>query len=444
MNTSNVIKLLIEEGEGQKIEFKQSFNNNIAKDMVAFANSSGGAIFIGISDDKKITPLNFTNSLISQMQDLANNCEPKISIIVEKMDQIIKITVKEGQNKPYCCKDGFFLRIGPNSQKLSRDEIIGFVKNEGKVRFDEIINDKFKYKDDFDQEKFDKFRTLSNISLIPTDTKDLLLNLNVAEVQSGELLFNNAGVLFFSKNPQKFFKEACITCIKYRGNDRYEIIDKKDLAGNPIDQIEAAIHFFKNHVKTEILISSEARHKEAWEYPIKAVREAIINAVMHRDYFYDSSRIYMHFFQDKLEIENPGGLFKGLQIEDLGKRSVRRNLLVSDLLYRANYIEMIGSGITRMRKALEKNGNPEFEISASNFFSIRFFPRLFDGLEELSIRQREILNYVKAKGLFKVSDLVFHFKKSNDTILRDLKELIKLKLIIRIGTGKTTNYKINF
>jgi len=136
------LQLILEEGEGYRIEFKESMTN-IDKELVAFANSSGGRIFLGITDDKEIKGVKITNKLKSQIQDIANNCQPPIKIIFEEVENILIINVREGEDKPYRCASGFYTRVGPNSQKLNRNDIIEFFKAEGKIRFDELINSRF-------------------------------------------------------------------------------------------------------------------------------------------------------------------------------------------------------------------------------------------------------------------------------------------------------------
>ena len=131
------LRLILEEGEGYKIEFKES-TSSINKEFVAFANASGGRIFLDIDDDKEIKGIEITNRLKSQIQDIANNCQPPIKILFEKFKNILIITVREGDDKPYQCASGFYTRIGPNSQKLTRDEIFEFFKEEGKIKFDEL------------------------------------------------------------------------------------------------------------------------------------------------------------------------------------------------------------------------------------------------------------------------------------------------------------------
>ena len=110
------LRLILEEGEGYKIEFKESLTN-IDREITAFANSSGGRIFLGISDNKEIKGVDLTNKLKSQIQDIANNCQPAVKIIFDDYRNILIVTVREGDDKPYKCSSGFYTRVGPNSQQ---------------------------------------------------------------------------------------------------------------------------------------------------------------------------------------------------------------------------------------------------------------------------------------------------------------------------------------
>ena len=441
INKNSKIQLITQEGEGQTIEFKKQISK-LDREMVAFANAIGGSIFLGIDDSCKVAGIKYTNATISQVQDIAHNCDPSINVKFEKYENVLEILVNEGTDKPYRCQTGFYLRIGPNSQKLSRDEIISFVIGEGKVRFDEQFNKKFNYKNDFSAEDYSNFTKLAKISE-KFDPEDVLMNLNVAEKQKGKIFFTNAAILFFTENPQIFFSEAYITAIRYQGNDRTSIIDRKDIRGDLINQVNQAISFCKRHTEEAIEISGNAQHRIVEEYPTVAMREAIINAVTHRDYFYDSSHIYIHIFSDRIEIENPGGLFKGLTIEDLGKRSVRRNRLIAELFFRIGYIEMVGSGITRIYKALEKNGNPAPEIQTTNFFNITFKRRVVsDSSLNITGRQKDLLHFIETSESVTKKECTTYLKVSEDTTLRDIKVLIKYLLVKQVGIGKATKYVI--
>ena len=109
------------------------------KEIVAFANASGGVVYLGVSNDGKIKGVNYSNKLISKIQDIARNCDPSIIVNIEKIDNILVIEIKEGSNKPYSCSSGFYMRMGANSQKMKRDEILALAIKSGKVRFDEQI-----------------------------------------------------------------------------------------------------------------------------------------------------------------------------------------------------------------------------------------------------------------------------------------------------------------
>jgi ATP-dependent DNA helicase RecG len=179
----NELQQVIEEGEGYKIEFKESLAN-LDKELVAFANSSGGNIFVGITDDKEIKGVRITNKFKSQVQDIANNCQPAVKILFEELGNVLLVTVREGDDKPYKCSSGFYTRVGPNAQKLDRDEIVEFFKSEGKIRFDELVNPRFDYDSHFDPQKIDRFLKLAGISKV-LDVESILVNLGIAQRQEG-------------------------------------------------------------------------------------------------------------------------------------------------------------------------------------------------------------------------------------------------------------------
>ncbi len=434
------LDLIIAEGEGQTVEFKERLTR-MDREMVAFANASGGSIFVGISDNGDIVGVEITNELTSRVQDMARNCDPPVDITLHKhRDKVLEVHVAEGRQKPHQCRDGFFLRNGPNAQKLKRNEIMGIAVASGVYRFDESLNSEFRYPEDFDRSTLDHFLELSGIN-VAADTESLLLSLDVAETQGITLRLCQAGVLFFAREPQRFLKESMVTCVRYRGVDRFDVIDRDEIQGSPIVMIEDALKFVKRNTAVSYEIDGNAQHRELYTYPLPAVREAVINAVMHRDYYYDSSHVYVHIFSDRLEVENPGGLPAGLSMAELGKRSVRRNRVIADLLYRAKFIERIGSGIQRMEVALEQNGNPPMEVSATNFFVVKFYPRV-ETVDHtaLTSRQNMLYQFSLARNSLRKGEAAIYLGVSNDTALRELKALISLGLLRKTGSGKSTRY----
>lgn len=444
MSSSKQLELILLEGEGYQVEFKEAVSSKLDREIVAFANASGGSIFIGVNDEGKVKGTDLSGRLKSRIVDIARNCDPSIKIewITYDNEKVLEIKVAEGTDKPYRCHSGFFLRVGPSTQKLKRDEIIDFISHSTKLHFDESINEKFQYPKDFSKEYFNDYLKLCDITK-KFSQKDVLLSLNVAEENKNTLLFTNAGILFFAKEPQRFLPESYITAVRYKTQDRSVIIDKKDFYGPIFLQIDEVLKFIQRNIEVEYRIgeNSLGRRKETYTYPLIALREALINAVAHRDYVYDLAHTMVQIYSDRIEIENPGGLLHGLTLKNLRKRSVRRNRLITDFLDRSNYIERVGSGFDRMSMALKENGNPELIVKANNFFNILFYKRLEKvSPSQLTERQLEIHRILEAYQTSTTRDIALRLNVSNDTALREISDMIKKDIVVKQGIGKQTKY----
>ncbi len=437
------LKLILAEGEGQKIELKERISR-LGREIVGFANASGGSIFLGVGDQGQLVGIDVTNELKSRIQDIARSCDPSLTVSLRRHgNKVLEIGVEEGLNKPYQCGDGFFLRNGPNTQKLRRDEIVDIVLSAATYHFDETLNEEFRFPQEFDRGKLTRYLSLAGVEH-RAKAQSILASLGVADIRGSKLRVRQAGVLFFAKDPQRFIKESHITCIRYQGEDRFQVVDRVEVLGDPVTMIEESLKFVKKSTNVKYVVTGEAQHRELFDYPLVAVREAVINAVMHRDYVYNGSHIYVHVFSDRLEIENPGGLPPGLSIEDLGKRSVRRNRAIADLLFRAKFVEQIGSGIQRMKRALEENSNPPMEISATNFFVVKFYPRVeLTGITPLTSRQNKLYRFIKSKGSVTRSESAALLGVGGDTALREIKALVCEGLVRRSGIGKSTRYSLS-
>ena len=377
--TDKQIKNLILTGEGYRIEFKKALDKTLIEEACAFANSSGGCILMGVADDKTITGIDTSNRFRSQIQDLLSRLQPKLDMTVEVKKNLILIHVPEGEEKPYGCPRGFFMRVGANSQKMTRNEIISFFKKEGRIHFEELINEKANFEEDFDPKAFKHFLKLSGISpIIKQDT--LLQNLDCL---SSDKKFTNLGVLFFAKDIDFIMNYALVDCVLFRGTDKVKILDRKQYKGNLLENIESALAFVQRHIDTEYVITGRPRREEIPDYPETALRETIVNAVCHRDYFERRCHVVVEVFTDRVEIYNPGGLPSGLDPKKFGTKSVPRNLLITSMLHRVNYIERAGTGIGRIKSALAKHKKKiDLDIQYSNddlFYSVIFRKKGLEG-----------------------------------------------------------------
>lgn len=444
------LQLILEEGEGYRIEFKESMTS-IDKELVAFANSSGGRIFLGITDSKKIKGVKITNKFKSQIQDISNNCQPPIKIILEDFENILIINVREGEDKPHRCASGFYLRVGPNSQKLNRNEIIEFFKAEGLIRFGELINSRFDYNTHFDPEKLEHFLRLAGISKV-LDAPTVLTNLGVAERQEGKVIFNNTGILFFSKNLQDIYFHTAITCALYKGTEKIDVLDRRDFNEDLISNIDRAMIFLKQYIPLRYEMTGEPRRREIPEIPYEALREAIINATAHRDYFEKGTNIMVEMFDDRIEITNFGGLAKGLNPEDFGKKSVLRNPNIANLLHRAGYIEKMGTGINKMKNLISKAGLSPIKFEFDNFFTVTFKrpkirPQKIENVpenvsENVPEIQRIIIVEMKKNNKITYDELAKIIGKNRKTILRHISVLKERGIIKRIGPAKGGHWKV--
>lgn len=420
LNTTD-LSLVAAEGEGQKIEFKAKASG-LAREMVAFANASGGSIFIGVGDDGTLVGVGDSNRLRSEIQASANACDPRVAIHIVPRGKCLEVVVPEGTDKPYRCSEGFFLRIGPNAQQLTRDEILRFAIRGGKVRFDEQFLPDCDPRKDLDPGAIQAFRRQRNL---PETTKpaDILVNLGIAQRQAKHLLLTGAAVLFFGRDPQRVVPEAYVTCARYAGTMRDSVLDRIDAKGHLLRQFEGTTAFIRRNLPTAYRIETLGPRKEMPSIPEAALREALLNALTHRDYFADSEHVFVHIHPDKVEITNPGGLPPGLTVQDLGTRAVPRNRLIADLFYRMGYVERLGSGIHRMRQAMaEVELPPPVFYATADSFRVAFHTS-WQALG-LSSQEAETARWLSARGVGTTSELASGLKVSSDTARRVLARLV--------------------
>ncbi len=464
--TEKELKFMLSEGEGLFVEFKERPDKSLAREIVAFANASGGRIFLGVSDDARMIGIEIDNRLRSQIQDMARNCDPAIPVQLETVDSVLVVDVPESVNKPHACSDGFFMRIGANSQKMSRDEVFAMGICSGHLRFDEQICAAFAFPSDIDANKVAAYLSAAGL---PTDLPlhEILINLEVLREVDGRLSMTNAGVLMFGKDPSRFLKSAPIVCAVYQGENKVDILDRKIYNDGLIGNIDSALTYLKRHIDVRFEIDSFKR-REIPQYPEEAVREAVVNALLHRDYFDASGDVMVEIFRNHIKVSNPGGLVPWLRKEDFGKYSRTRNRLLASLLMRTIYVEKMGTGVLRIDQALKEAGLPEAEFSFDAFsFSITLHATehtIPQATEEVSLDGalsggvsgalsggvsggvsggiNELLVIISKNPGKRSGELCGMCNMSNRTVERRLKELKDLGLVEFRGAPKTGGYYV--
>jgi len=247
---------------------------------------------------------------------------------------------------------------------------------------------------------------------------------------------------FFTKDIKKFFLNATVVCVLYKGTSNVNILDRKEYHNDFLTNYENAIMYLMDKLNTEYIIKKE--REERLELPEEALREAVINAMVHRDYYHES-HVQIDIYHNRVEISNYGKLL--FDKKYLGTKSSPRNPLLMDLLLRAGYVEKVGSGIKRIKHAM-KNYNLDYDIDADEFFTLTLFRKeKFSGDNvpknvPKKERQKFIIQKIKNRAKVTKRSLASEFNVSPKTIQRDLNELKKNKKIRYIGSKKGGHWEI--
>ena len=453
MMTSQQIESLIAQGEGYNIEFKQSIPSKaseLAEEICAFANAAGGTLLIGIDDKGVVVGVSIDNVSRSRIQNILNAIEPHFPVsfseIVLNNKTVFCIECESGSQKPYTVSGAIIIRNGPNSEKItSVQRMRDFFQQSDKIFFDEVECKSFILKEHFDESYFLEFLKSAGISN-SLDNNTILQNLKLFSYKQ---MFKNAAVLFFAKNPQLHFEWATTRCILFKGVDKHHIIDDKIFGGNLLTQFNETLKYIYTKLSVEYIIENSGPRKEVWEIPEVAIKEALVNALVHRDYYEKGARIAVEIFDDRIEITNPGGLVNSIAKSDFGKRSLSRNPLIFGLFQRLHMVEQIGSGISRIRQSIQEAGLLEPYFNLEGMFSVTLYrPFNFElwidiyWKEKLNNSQYQILIQIHKNNHISKSKLLTLVGISKTAIDKNINKLKELGILERIGGDRGGYWKV--
>lgn len=317
--------------------------------------------------------------------------------------------------------------------------------------------------DDIDEDAvkdfLEKRATELNLGVPSRPVKDFLVDiLNVVKEVDGEFKPTNTGMLFFGKDSAEFIPQSEIKMARFNGVTRLQTIDSKEISGRVYEMLDEAEIFFKRNTRLANKIVGFKR-VDIPEYPYEAVREALINAIAHRDYDREESQIMFSIFDDRIEISNPGGLLPGLNIRKLEGKHATRNKKICSIFKETKYMERYGTGIIKMKNLMMEHGleEPEFE-EEGDFFVVRFYGPGENILDLVSSIPDEQMTDLKDLGLndrqIKALEMMVNegkeftnkiyqetFKVSDRTALRDLSGLVDKNQVYTIGKRKNRKYK---
>lgn len=423
--------------ESETIELKEIYTPDIKKEIIAFANTNGGTIYVGVQDNGEIVGLANADFVIQQISNsLRDSVRPDVSMftkieLLQKENKFyIKLTVNQGTKKPYYLSDkglkptGVYVRSGTTSAPASEDAIRMMIKMT-------------------DGDSFENNRSLIQELTFTSLKKEMeRRNLEFTEVQmknlgilSSDDIYTNMGLLV---------SDQCQHSVKFavfQGSDKLVFKDRKELTGSLFDQLTNAYKTIDFYNGTKATFHDLLRTDER-DYPEDAVREALLNAIVHRDYSFSGSTI-INLYSDRLEIISLGGLVSGLSLEAvmLGA-SQPRNEKLANLFYRMKLIEAYGTGISKIISCYKglpvkpkfENVEGAFQVVLPNTHAHeirvedeKYLPilRLFEKHKEISRNDVE-----KVLGV------------GTTYSINILKEMLEKELINKVGNGKLTRYVV--
>ena len=456
MTRRDIHHLIREEREDIELKSSLSLINEIIETITAFANTRGGKIIIGVNNSGKVLGIEIGKDTIERLvnriiQSTDPKIHPRVNIETVKKKKVIIIEVMKSLDKLVLAFGRPFKRVGKSTVKMGKDEYERLIleKHKDKLQFDKNVCEEAELKD-IDNNKVNAYLKLReknrNVSSkIKVSLGQLLINIKAVTKTKP----TNAGILFFAKNPLKFISHAQLRLVRIKGVKIYgNILDRLDCKGTLWEMVNQGEDFIRKNIRLLGFRTDKSFIREdKFEYPIRALREAIINGLIHRDYF-NLADVRVFIFDDRIEIVSPGPFPKGVTPEKPKHKPV--NKVLSDLMYDVGYIEKYGSGIYLENELCLKNGNekPIYEIDSiqtkvilksqvKDVTVIEIEEKTIEGLNE---RQRKAVGYIKKNGSITKRKYMEINKISHKTAYEELKDMLDKNIILRRGQGRATVY----
>ena len=447
--TSLDIESIVQSGEGYNAEFKIRVPRKVkelSEEICAFANSAGGVLFIGVSDDNVVHGVDINNEKRSAIQDSLNEINPHLPTGFYPVDvngkTVWVIEVNTGEQKPYILSGAIYVRQGPNTQKLtSVEQMRDFFQQSNRIYFDEAPCTAFNVDEDIDNDFFEEFRYEARLS--KTVSREQIINNLRLVLPDGNM--KNGGVLFFGKAPDSFIDTAVIRCVAFEGTNKTQIIDDKIFSGPLLQQYHLAMQWLKGKLNVRYKIEGSGPRKEIWEIPETAFKEAIINALAHRDYYDKGAQITIELFSNRVEISNPGGLTSAIKPDEFGTKSHSRNPLVFGLFERVDMVEKIGSGISRINDAMKEAKLPEPDFKTEGIFTVVFKRVTVEETVEETVEKttrEKIIELIRDNPTITTKDIAASVGITIKGVEYQIAKMQDDKILVREGSKKSGRWKI--
>ena len=442
--------------ESETVELKEVVVDDIKKEIIAFANCDGGKLYIGVRDDGTVIGLDNADSVSLQISNMVRDAiKPDITMflhyetIVENGKNIVAVDIQRGTDRPYYLAkkgmrpEGVYVRQGYSSVPATDTAIRRMIKETDGDRFEAMrcLNQDLTFeatKKEFELRKTDfgpqQMRTLKLID------------------QDG--LYSNLALLL---------SDQCVHTIKvavFQGTDQTIFKDRREFTGSLMQQMNEVYDFidFRNQTRATI---EKLYRVDVRDYPEVAVREALLNLLVHRDYSFSASA-FISIYEDRIEFVSIGGLMPGIELEDVMVGiSVCRNQDLANVFYRLHLIEAYGTGMGKIMKAYESmqvkpviettknafkiilpNINAKYETENATVKTKSGTPVTAHTEKVLSDEEEKILEYARKHGAITRNDVIGLLEVSASTAARVIRKMVKTNLLEQKGKARNTHYTI--
>ena len=439
--------------ERETVELKEIVVDEIKKEIIAFANCNGGKLYIGVQDDGTVIGLDNPDRVFLQISNMVRDAvKPDITMflhyetIEEDGKEIVVVDIQRGTDRPYYIAkkgmrpEGVYVRQGYSSVPATDTAIRRMIK-------------------ETDGDRFESMRCLNQDLTFETVKNEFQLrNVEFGSQQMRTIKMIDQDNLY--SNLALLLSDQCVHTIKvavFQGTDQTIFKDRREFSGSLMKQMNEVYDFidFRNQSRATIegLFRTDVR-----DYPEIAVREALLNLLVHRDYSFSASAL-ISIYDDRIEFVSIGGLMPGIDLEDIMVGiSVCRNQELANVFYRLHLIEAYGTGIGKIMKAYEgMEEKPSIEttknafkvilpnINAKYHFEnkVKTAANTEDKIQKiLSDQEEKILEYTQSHGIITRNDVIELLKVSTSTASRVIRKMVKSNLLKQNGKARNTNYTI--
>lgn len=421
--------------ESSRLELKEIINNDFKKEIIAFANTDGGEIYVGVAKDGTVVGVENSERDMERISSMIHDgihpdLIPFTTIETIKIDakQLIHVTVSRGGRPPYHLTDkglkpsGVYVRHGVVSVPASEEMIRDMIRQSDGLTYDRVrsMNQDltFQFAEYYFKEKKVSFTEENKRTLGLTDSDGY---------------YTNTALLLSDQC------EHSIKCAVFEGTDKTRFKTRREFYGSVFKQLENVYEYISliNNVHADFIGLERVEH---FDYPEYAIREALLNAIVHRDYDYSGS-IIINIFDDRIEFVSIGGLVKGITLADiLHGVSQSRNMVLANIFYRLKLVESYGTGIQRIMQSYSGNSSPSFLTEASSFVTI--LPNQNYSVQTISDMGAEdnVLRLLREKKEINRKDVEELLNCSGFPARKVLKSLLNQNKIEVIGNARATRY----